>query len=449
MKKYIDLIIVCFFLLCITVIADENNDYQLSKKNSGCNQPSVFPDRIVLNLTEDPSSSISVTWRTSAEVDQSLAEIAVATADPKFMKNARSIVAKTQTMDATNVMGSGIVANYHSVTFKDLKPETLYVYRVGDGRVWSEWIHFTTASDSEKPFSFLYVGDAQNQIFELWSRLIREAYKKEPNARFIVHSGDLVNNAHNEQEWHEWFEAGSWILRSIPSIPVPGNHEYGYKLKKEIEAQSGEKKLSYQWNYQFNLPFNGVKGLEGSVYYIDYQNTRMINMNSNRMLDEQAAWLNDVLASNPKTWTIVTFHHPVYSSSERRNNKELRKKWKPILEKHGVDLVLQGHDHSYARGRSSNIPHGNNIRGSVGTVYVVSIAGAKMYKLRPNMWNDFNGVVQDTSIENTQLFQVIRIKGRVLSYEAYTAVGDLVDAFDIVKGNPELGLPNVLIEKKD
>ena len=175
----------------------------------------------------------------------------------------------------------------------------------------------------------------------------------------------------------------------------------------------------------------------------------MINMNSNRMLDEQAAWLDNVLASNPKTWTIVTFHHPIYSSSDRKKNKELRKKWKPILEKHGVDLVLQGHDHRYSRGRSTNIPYGNNIKDSVGTVYVVSVSGAKMYKTRPNRWDDFDDVILDASAENTQLFQVIRINGRVLSFEAYTAVGDLFDAFDIVKGNPNIGLPNVLIERKD
>ena len=62
-----------------------------------------------------------------------------------------------------------------------------------------------------------------------------------------------------------------------------------------------------------------------------------------------------------------------------------------------------------------------------------------MYKTRPNRWNDFDDVILDASAENTQLFQVIRINGRVLSSEAYTAVGDLFDAFDIVKGNPNIG----------
>jgi len=57
----------------------------------------------------------------------------------------------------------------------------------------------------------LYVGDAQNYILELWSRLIREGYKKAPDASFVIHAGDLVNNAHSEQQWQEWFDAGGWI----------------------------------------------------------------------------------------------------------------------------------------------------------------------------------------------------------------------------------------------
>ena len=44
-----------------------------------------------------------------------------------------------------------------------------------------------------EPFSFFYVGDAQNYILELWSRLIREGYKA-PTASFIIHAGDLIND---------------------------------------------------------------------------------------------------------------------------------------------------------------------------------------------------------------------------------------------------------------
>ena len=48
-----------------------------------------------------------------------------------------------------------------------------------------------------------YVGDAQNYVYDLWSRLIREGYKKAPEASFILHAGDLIDDAHNEEEWHQ------------------------------------------------------------------------------------------------------------------------------------------------------------------------------------------------------------------------------------------------------
>ena len=55
-----------------------------------------------------------------------------------------------------------------------------------------------------------------------------------PNANFFIHAGDLVDKAHSESEWNEWFTAGSFIHSEIPAIVVPGNHEY---QRTEIEQQ--------------------------------------------------------------------------------------------------------------------------------------------------------------------------------------------------------------------
>jgi len=406
------------------------------------------PDHIVLNLTEDPSTSMSVTWRTEAAIQKGFAEIAIATAAPKFWRNAKSHNAETEILDATHVLQAGGTASYHTVTFKDLIPDTLYAYRVGDGVHWSEWFQFRTASDENKPFSFLYVGDAQNNILDLWARLIREGFRKAPDAGFMLHAGDLVNDAHSEQEWHEWFLAGGFIHSMVPGISTPGNHEY--RPRTEEEAARNIRSLSVQWRPQFNLPLNGLPDHEETVYYVDYEDARIISLDSNQPPGEQTAWLEKVLKENPRKWTIVTYHHPLYSASERRDNAELREAWKPLFDKYGVDLALQGHDHSYARGRSrpygENVVEGLNKRDYTGTVYVVSVSGGKMYNLEPDRWHAFEGVEQDRNAENTQLFQVVSIDGDRLSYESYTATGELYDAFDLVKS--ESGLPNRFIERK-
>ena len=56
---------------------------------------------------------------------------------------------------------------------KNLQPDTLYAYRVGDGVNWTEYYHFKTASYEEEPFSFIYFGDAQNEVKTHWSRVFR------------------------------------------------------------------------------------------------------------------------------------------------------------------------------------------------------------------------------------------------------------------------------------
>ncbi len=45
----------------------------------------------------------------------------------------------------------------------------------------------------------------------MWSRVIREAYSDAPKAKFMIHAGDLINNAEKDAEWGEWFGAGGWL----------------------------------------------------------------------------------------------------------------------------------------------------------------------------------------------------------------------------------------------
>ncbi len=267
------------------------------------------PENIVLNWTGDPSTSQAVTWRTDDSVQEGFAEIGLADAAPTFIHNAQRFVAKTESLQTENGL-----KYYHSYNFENLTANTLYAYRVGKDEHWSEWFHFRTAATGNEPFSFIYFGDAQNNVLSLWSRAIRSAYSEAPKAKFMIHAGDLINNANSDVEWREWFDAGDWIHAMVPGIPTPGNHEY----KKSVTGKT----ISRFWRPQFTLPENGLAGLEESVYYLDYQNIRIISLNSNERQEEQIPWLEKVLENNPQRWTVLTYHHPMYSSGKGRNNKE-------------------------------------------------------------------------------------------------------------------------------
>lgn len=415
--------------------------------------PRVQPDRIILTWVEDPATTQSVTWRTDASVENAVAEVALATPHPGFVNEAVRVEAETEPVDASVVEGEYVVANFHTATFRDLVADTLYAYRVGDGETWSEWFQFRTASTEPDPFSFVYFGDAQNDVMSLWSRVVRASALEAPDMAFMLHAGDLINRAHRNTEWGEWFEAGGFLHAMFPAIATPGNHETDPYTPEE-DAR-GIDHLSIYWQPQFAFPENGPEGIDAeTAYYIDYQGVRIISMNSVADLEAQAGWLDRVLEENPHDWAIVTHHHPVFSGSEGRENERLRNAWKPIYDRHGVDLVLQGHDHVYARGRSpsptyaasaaDNVTSGANLRDDeTGTVYVVSVSGRKMYDLKPDGWEGYEGVDRERAAENTQLFQVIRVDGDRLRYQAFTATGQLYDAFEIAK---RPGAPNGFVE---
>ncbi len=184
------------------------------------------------------------------------------------------------------------------------------------------------------------------------------------------------------------------------------------------------------------------------------------------MQAEQAGWLDNVLSKNQSEWVICTFHHPIFSTAKRRDNPELRALWKPILDKYTVNLVLQGHDHTYGRtslevpgepkqgeatavtnsqpatNRNAQVGDVNVATGvqqvdsQTGTVYVVSVSGPKMYN---NSRFDFMKRVA----EDTQLYQVIYIDQGKLRFEARTAIGELYDAFELRKQD---GTINKLVE---
>jgi hypothetical protein len=396
-------------------------------------KPTTLPDRVVLTYEGDPATTQSVTWRTDTTVAMAQAQIAPAGEGPAFKANATTVLASRNVTQTANL---GYEAVFHTVRFTELAPATKYLYRLGDGTNWSEWYEFETATDEAEPFSFVYYGDAQNDLQEHWSRVVRQAFRDAPEAKLLVHAGDLVNTANNDHEWGEWFNAGEWVNGMVPSFATPGNHEYA----------SGS--LANNWRTQFAFPDNGPQGtgpvydaLDGTAFYTDYQGVRFISLNSNtaavtsalrqEFIDVQAAWLDGVLEDNPSKWTVVTFHHPIFSNEPARNNPLQRAAWMPILEKHGVDLVLQGHDHSYGRG---NLATGQTVRSPTGSIYVVSVSGPKMYGADESNWVE-NGAVVKKILTDTQLYQVISVDGTKLRYQAKTATGRLHDAFTIRKGS--------------
>jgi acid phosphatase type 7 len=323
--------------------------------------------------------------------------------------------ATTQTMKSEMLLNDPVI-HWHTAVLTGLQPGTTYYYCVGDGSRsgWSEIREFTTAPERVAPFSFIYMGDAQNGL-DRWGTLLRNAFRSRPDAAFYIMAGDLVDRGADQDDWDSFLANAQGVFDRRHLVPAIGNHE----------CQGGHPTLYLKL---FELPKNGPKQVEPErAYAFEYSNALFVILDSNLEPSAQTAWLEQQLASTKATWKFVVYHHPAYSSAPGRDNHKLRSEWGPIFDKYHVDLALQGHDHAYLRTYPLK---GNERVGSPkeGTIYIVSVSGTKMYQQDPREYTEFG-------MTNVATYQVldIQISGDRLVYRAWDIDGNVRDEFVIQK----------------
>ncbi|HOJ33507.1 MAG TPA: metallophosphoesterase family protein [Candidatus Hydrogenedentes bacterium] len=415
----------CVLLLFFVVV------FGVHAENPARETPSY--SRVVLSWEGDPTTTQSVSWRSSLPLSNPVVEVALWGAEPTFGKNAQRVAAKLVESDDASLQS----VFHYSVTITGLKPNTTYGYRVGDGETWSEWHKFTTAEAEPGRFKFIYLGDVQNDILSLGARAIREAYSAAPDSKFFVFAGDLVAEGYDDHLWGEWSAATGFLSAIIPSLAVVGNHDAHQPNTEKVEGPHS------LFRTHFVFPMNGpsdIKQLREAAYYVDYQNVRFVAIDSNVFANEdyveeardkvakaQTEWLRTVLQNNPNRWTIVIQHHPVFSAGKNRDHATMRELLMPIYQEAGVDLVLQGHDHYYSR--THKIFDGNIADpAGKGVVYVTSVCGSKMYSRNPK-FEHLMAVMKG----DIQMYQIIEIDQDLLRFRAFAVGGELVDSFDLRK----------------
>lgn len=102
--------------------------------------------------------------------------------------------------------------------------------------------------------------------------------------------------------------------------------------------------------------FGDAAGEKGKGWY-DYQlgGWQVVVLNSNCDLvdcdteSEQAEWLRDTLDDSDAKCTVAMWHHPLFTSGWKHGADERVKPFFEILHEHGVEVVLNGHNHHYER----------------------------------------------------------------------------------------------------
>jgi 3',5'-cyclic AMP phosphodiesterase CpdA len=383
------------------------------------------PDHIILTWTGDPATTITITWRCDASVASGYVQY-----KEGRMLSAEARQVKADARDFTTDLGA---SRLFTATLRNLIPNRQYSYRVGDGERWSAPCSFFTADPGTDSFKFLIFGDSQAPVrgedpYGVWRTTVQNAFKANPDAKFMVNVGDLVDLGQNEAHWNAWFAAARGVIDQIPEMAVSGNHE-SYGSRDTMRPK--------YWVAQLPLPQNGPEGLKNQVYSYNYGPVHFVVLDSQQeeqrqygdILGVQKSWLEADLAASKATWKIVFFHRPPYVIKPRRTNEEIKAAFCPILEKHHVDLVFSGHDHGIAR--TYAIKDGA-IRGrpSQGTIYyIVGQSGGKTYADLEK--RDMDAFFYDP--QDQPNYMTVEVENKKITIKTVKQDGTLLDTFFIDK----------------
>ena len=347
---------------------------------------------IILGVGATESQRV-VSWYSSAATPQ-VVQVAPTSklVRGQFPKNAVTFPA---TVAANSVNGG---YNGHA-TLDSLKKNTAYSYRVGSQGNWSPAYSFKT-QDFKGDFDFLFFGDPQigssgdvAKDGAGWADTLKVSLAANPKAELLVSGGDQVETANTETQWDAFL--GSDKLRQYPWAATIGNHDVGGKAYEQ-----------HFWtpNTDRSAPFyNGDAATRsGGDYWYIYKGVLFIDLNSNAYATGSDAahlgYVADVIKKHGRDakYTVLAYHHSIYSPADHANdtdNQQRRQDFPTAFSRLGVDLVLQGHDHSYSRsyviknGKKANPgerPGAAQVaQGPGGVIYVTanSASGSKYYDL--------------------------------------------------------------------
>ncbi|MNB93007.1 Cellulosome-anchoring protein precursor [compost metagenome] len=418
-------------------------------------QTIVKPFDVMLTWTQDAKTTQTITWKTDSNVSESYVQYAEKSNEGSFPGVNTSVMAEEKGYKTQYV---NVSASVHTATLTGLKPGTAYVYRVGTGTNWSDTATFTTEASIAAPFQFLIFGDSQSgrqeeSDYAKWGETVNAAYQANPEAKFIINNGDLVEKGSYEH-WHKWFEGAEGVIENIPEMPVTGNHEY--------YSTYGVNEQADNFKMQFNLPQNGPDRLKGLVYSYDYGDVHISVLNSQNteantdqtekmgdILAEQAAWLDQDLMSTDKKWKIVFYHKASYYSRSSRaaDAEKVKLAFQPVIDKYHVDLVFGAHDHTITRTYPINNNNfvDNTTKGTV--YYITGRSGNKNYSDPfKQVWDAY--YKNDTDDTN---YLTVNVNGDKLTVKAIEKNGNVLDEYTIDKtaGTPSVELPNIPIAKAE
>ena len=289
----------------------------------------------------------------------------------------------------------------------NLKSGTTYYYQVGDGTHWSEIQSFTTGYANTDMKAVVF-GDLQESNNTTLSEILKDP--KLADCDLAIQTGDLVDNGGNYGFWDSTLKMLSPI--KFGRLFAVGNHE---------QDGSGDPNTTF-----YNQG-------DSNYYSAVYGNTFVATLSFNGFTPEALAKLvSDAKASNA-TWKLLVMHQPVYYTNAIAGISEtVQKQIYTAAQEAGIDVVLAGHDHSYARTEPLYDGKVDNEKGI--TYYICGSLGEKAYNITNNpdfhfakATGDYNAIYLTLATTGNEL--------NIQTYDFANGKAELLDSFTKTKNS--------------
>jgi hypothetical protein len=320
-------------------------------------------------------------------------------------------------------MGQASVGTYgtdyqHKQVISGLQPGTVYYYEVVGYGAGS----FRTAPPaSATAVKLIAYGDTRTYPadHDKVAGKIRAAYAADPAFQTIaLHAGDWVAS-NGETYWtNEWFVSGTTypqlhaLQAEVPVVGARGNHEGAGTIYAKYFPEPYT--AGFYWSFDYG---------PAHVALVDQYTTYTAG-------SAQLNWLASDLAATTKPWKIVVLHEPGWTSGgSHGNNTVVQTVLQPLFKQYGVQLVVGGHNHYYARGVVENIQH-----------LTLGGGGAPLYAPASGQPN----IVQtDQSNHHTEL----DINANSMLFTARRADGTVIESLTIASGVNQAPLANAGVDQ--
>lgn len=261
----------------------------------------------------------------------------------------------------TNTLDNATSTTEHELRLTGLVPGTKYYYSVGStsgvlaGNDATTFFQTGPLTGTAQPTRIWVIGDAgtgtsvQTSVYNAYLASTGGVY-----TNLWLMLGDNAYNSGTESEYtSKMFNVYGTMFKQSSLWPTIGNHD---AVSADSATQSGP------YYSQFTMPKNaeagGVASGTEAYYSFNYANIHFIVLDSQETSRSTTGammnWMKADLQADNSDWVIAFWHHPPYTKGSHDSDTEsnlidMRQNFLPVLEGHGVDLVLTGHSHSFER----------------------------------------------------------------------------------------------------